>query len=154
VARTRSRFVGHRFRRTIEEMRRALQPVLIVQPAEVHDGEIEMIFQHPLDRPCLRPLGSRKAFVEIEMMMFFDMGADEGGIAHAVRAHLNEWHLALGRGLRGSALETVGHACHLELNLGFHHERAGIGQIESRAEAEKCNHVLLLLMALFLRTRC
>ncbi len=79
-----ARRFGHALRRAVEEMRRSLLPVLVVQPARLQDREIEMILEHALDRPGLRALFGAQPLVEIEAVFLLDMGADEGRIADAV----------------------------------------------------------------------
>jgi hypothetical protein len=85
------------FRHGIEEMRWPFGEILVVHPARVDQREIEMIFQHALDRPGLRALLGRKTLVEIEGIFFLDMGADERRIAETFFTILDIGDLAFWR---------------------------------------------------------
>src|SRR5882724_9900420 len=112
-----ARCFGDAFGRAIEEMRRTLSPILVVDPAHLQDCEIKVVFEHALDRPGLRALLRAQTLVEIEAVFALDMGADEGRIAKAMRADPYEGDLALGCRIGRRAFESVGHTRHLEVHF-------------------------------------
>ena len=140
-------------------MRGTFGEILVIHPARMDQREIEMIFQHALDRPGLRALFGRKALVEIEGVFLLDMGANKCRIAEAFFAIVYVRPFAFGRRHRRAPLGAVGHTGHSELHLGLHHEGAGIWKAECGAEGVENDHgrisfLTILSTAILLTTCC
>src|ERR1044071_4670545 len=69
--------LAHRFAllapQGIAKTRRAFREVTVVRPAQVQDGPIEMILQHPLDRPGTRPHVARESKVQVQVIFPLDV---------------------------------------------------------------------------------
>jgi hypothetical protein len=64
--------------RSVEEMRRPLGEIVRIDPPRADQRPINMMLDHPLERPGLRAFAQVKAGIEIEAIFALDMGADEG----------------------------------------------------------------------------
>ena len=126
--------------RAVEEMRRPLGEILGIDPARADQRPIDVVLDHPLERPGLRALLQIKPGIEIEAIFAFDMGANEGGIGDALAVIVDIGQLSLGGGRRHRPLLAVGKPRHFQLDLGLGHKRADFGQAEAGAKAIKGNH--------------
>jgi len=95
-------------RRAIEEMRRPLGEILRLDPARADQRPIDVMFDHPLERPCLRALLAVEPGVEIEAIFTFDMGADEGGVGDALGIIVDIGQLPFRGGRRHRPLLAIG----------------------------------------------
>src|SRR5439155_26355040 len=67
-------------RGAVEEMRRALGKIVAIDPARADQRPVDMVLDHPLERPSLRTRLQAERRIEIETVFGFQMGANEGGI--------------------------------------------------------------------------
>ena len=133
-------FLAQMLRHAVEEMRRPLGKILGIDPARADQRPIDMVLDHPLERPGLRARLQAERGVEIEAVFAFDMGANEGGIGDGLGLVDDIGQLPLGRGRRLGLLLAIGKTGHLQLDLGLGHKRADFRQAETGAEAIKRNH--------------
>ena len=122
-------------------MRRALGKILGIDPARADQRPIDVVLDHPLERPGLRARLQTERRVEIEAVFAFDMRANEGGVGNGLGLVVDIGQLALGRGRRHGLLLAVGEPGHLQLDLGLGHKRADFRQTETGAKAIEGNHV-------------
>jgi hypothetical protein len=135
-----AKFLAQMLRRAVEEMRRPPGEVLGIDPARTDQGPIEMMLDHPLERPGLGALLQIERGVEIETVFAFDMRANEGGIGDGFGIVVDVGQLPLGRGRRHRLCLAIGKPRHLQLDLGLGHKGADFRQAEACAKAMKDDH--------------
>ena len=121
-------------------MRRPLGKILGVDPARADQRPVDVVLDHPLERPGLRTLLQAQRRVEIEAVFAFDMRADEGRIGDTLDVIDDEGQLPLRGGRRHRPFLAIGEARHLQLDLGLGHERADFRQAETCAKTIEGNH--------------
>src|SRR6202049_4365347 len=113
-----AKFFAQMLGRAIEEMRRPFGKVFSIYPPRADQRPINMVLDHPLERPGLRALLQIKRRVEIETVFAFNMRANEGGIGDALALIEDIGQLPLGRGRRYRPLLAIGKTGHLQLDFG------------------------------------
>src|SRR5471032_1637141 len=84
-------------RRAGEKLRRALLEVFVDGPARVDNGPVEMILEHPLQRPAQAELLGREAGVEVNAVRALQVVEDEDAVAEHQIAVADEGDLAFRR---------------------------------------------------------
>ena len=135
-----AQLLAQMLRRPVEEMRRPLGKIVAIDPARADQRPIDMVLDHPLERPGLRARLQAERGVEIEAVFALDMRANEGGIGDALGVIDDIGQLPLGRGRRLGLFLAIGEAGHLQLDLGLGHKGADFRQAEAGAEAIEGNH--------------
>jgi hypothetical protein len=118
-----------------------LAKIFIIDPARADQCPIDVVLDHPFERPGLRPLLQIERGVEIETVFAFKMRANEGGIGNALGLVDDIGQLSLRGGRRRRPLLAIGKTGHLQLDFGLGHERADFRQAEAGAKAVEGNHV-------------
>src|SRR5258705_6055111 len=78
-----AKFLAPMLGRAIEEMRRPFGKVISIHPARADQRPIDVVLDHPLERPGLRTRLQAEGRVKVETVFAFEMRADEGGIGDA-----------------------------------------------------------------------
>ena len=128
---------------SVEEMRRPLGKVDGIDPARSNQRPINVMLDHPLERPGLRPLPQIKTGVEIEAVFGLNVRPNEGGVCNALGIIDDIGQLALGRGRRHRPLLAIAKPGHFQLDFGLGHERADFRQAESGAKSVEGDHARL-----------
>ncbi len=133
-------------RAALRECRRrnatVLGEIIGIDPAHADQRPVEVMLDHPLDRPGLSALGEIETPIEIDVIFAFDIGADKGGVGNALSAVIDIGHLPFRRILRPCRLLLIGQAGHLELDFRLGNERADFRQAKACTCAVKDDHVV------------
>ena len=89
--------VAQMFGRAVEEVRRPLGEIVGIDPARADQRPVDMMLDHPLERPGLRARLQAERRVEIKAVLSLDMRADEGRVGNTLRPVANIGQLSLRR---------------------------------------------------------
>ncbi len=131
---------AHRCRNAAEEVEGPFGEIVLVEPARIDQRPIEIVLRHFLEGPSDRPLLGRHSLVEVDLILPFQVPADESRIGNPLAIIVDVRQLALRRLAKAGSVRPVSEAGHFQEHLGLGDERTWIRHAESGPECVERDH--------------